>query len=186
MAPGHRDNLLELSSWAGVGPSSRITAQDSPGALAPTLVGGRGGRRGSPCARPGSMFPTHSGPGKLWPVARQRAPALDRRAGRRREGTRVRLQVRSCESSREGDPVLVLGKQPGSGRGAVESPGCPAAVGPGAAAVPREVWGKLGKKVRSVPLRGGRGQGSAAQSSGGQTLGRAAARPPPGAGGEVS
>lgn len=89
----------------------RVTAQDSPGALAPTLVGGRGGRRGSPCARPGSMFPTRSSPGKLWPVARQRAPAPDPRAGRRREGTRVRLQVRSCESSREGDPVLWESRQ---------------------------------------------------------------------------
>lgn len=52
--------------------------------------------------------------------------------------------------------------------------------------MPREVWGKLGKKVRSVPPHGGRGQGSAAQSSGGQTVGRSAARPPLGAGGEVS
>lgn len=134
----------------------------------------------APCSRPTPAWGAPAGrPGRGRPLL-----VVARTGGG--EGTRARLQVRSGESSREGDPVLTLCRESGSGRGAVESRGCPAAVGRRAAIVPPEAWGKLGKKVRSVPWRGGRGRASASPGCGWQTLGRAAARPPPGAGGGVS
>ena len=152
VAPGLRDSSGRLGPRSG---PARAWRPGTVPAQRPLLT--RGGRwvpalGRAPCSRPTSARGAPVG----WPGRGRPLPIVERTGGG--EGTRARLQVRSSESSREGDPVLALGKESGSGRGAAEGRGCPAAVGRGAAIVPPEVWGKLGKKVRSVASRGGRGR----------------------------
>lgn len=80
VAPGFRDSSGPLGPRSGPARAWRPGTVPAQWPLLP-----RGGR-GVPRARPGSMFPTHSGLGSSGREARQRAPAPGRRADRRRGG----------------------------------------------------------------------------------------------------